>query len=125
MIFAFEDDGTLSVHDTEADVQREYEGVDVADHAYSFFSEQGQFLEPIFVAPNKRGKVLGLLEWVESGTYRLAPDPSAAEESFALALSKTSVLNPNRWFASLAEVKSAMARKGVVVEVIPQRPDGT
>ena len=125
MIFAFADDGTLSVYDTEAEVQRECEGVDVENRVYSFYNEYGVFLEPVFVAPNKRGKALGLVAWVESGTYKLTPDPAAKEDSFALALFETSVLNPNRWFSGLVELKSAMASKGVVVEVIAPRAGET
>ena len=125
MIFAFEDDGTLSVHDTEADVQREYEGVDVENRLFSFYNECGVFLEPVFVAPNKRGKTFGLLEWVASGVYKLVPNPSAEEDSFALALFETSILNPNPWFSSLGELKSKLSQKGVVVEFVPPNDAGT
>jgi hypothetical protein len=118
MIFAFAEDGTLSVHETEADVQREYEGVDVENRVFSFYNEDGVFLEPVFVSPNRRGKTLGLLEWVASGVYKLVPRPLAEEDSFALALFETSILNPNPWFQSLVELKSKLSQKGVVVEFV-------
>jgi hypothetical protein len=43
------------------------------------------------------------------------PNPSAVEDSFALALHETSVLEPNRWYASLDDLKAALAARGVAV----------
>jgi hypothetical protein len=116
MIFAFVDDGTLEVYDTLAEVQSEFEGVDVESGAVHFYDKKGIYLEPRFTTPNRSGKIIGQLSWVASGTYDLVPNPNAEQDSFARALYKTAVLNPNPWFPSLEALKSSLASQGVVVE---------
>jgi hypothetical protein len=59
------------------------------------------------------------LHWVESGTYELVEDRAAEEDSFALALFETQLLEPNPWFASIDQLKSALSAKGVTVEYQP------
>ena len=125
MIFAFAEDGTLTIHETEADVQREYEGIDVENGVCSFYDDRGVFLEPQFVVPNQRGKTLGLIEWSVSGAYKLVPNPTADEDPFAVALFETSVLNPNPWFATIGELKSHLAQRGVAVELVGPNAHGT
>jgi hypothetical protein len=100
MIFAFLEDGTLEVLESEADAQRDYERIDVESGTVRLYDEAGVFLEPR----------------IESGTYKLVPNPNAHEDSFALALYETAVLQPNRWFSSLDELKKALASRGVEVE---------
>ena len=117
MVFAFLEDGTLVVHATPSDATREYEGIDVESGVVRFYDETGTFLEPRFTTPNRQGKTLGLIPWVESGTYELVPNPSAEADSFALALHETSVLEPNPWFGSLDELKTTLAARGVVVTI--------
>ena len=117
MIFAFLEDGTLQILETEAEAQREFEGIDVESGTVRFYDESGVYLEPRFTVPNRRGKTFGLLSWVESGAYELVPNPNAQQDSFALALYETAVLQPNRWFASLDELKLALAARGVDVEL--------
>ena len=48
------------------------------------------------------------------------PAPGADVDSFALALYETQVLVPNKWFASLEDLKAALSAKGVPVEVAPK-----
>src|SRR5687767_13316562 len=106
MIFAFADDSTLSVYENPADAIRDFEGIDVESGVVRFYNDAGVYLEPRFITPNRTGKLLGLFGWVVSGSYELVENPSAGEDSFALALLETQTLNPNRWFASLDQVKS-------------------
>lgn len=117
MVFAFLEDGTLVVHESAADAIRQYEGIDVESRVVRFYDESGTYLEPRFTTPNRTGKTLGLFRWVVSGTYELVPNPSAGEDSFALALHETSVLEPNRWFASLDDLKAGLAARGVAVNL--------
>jgi hypothetical protein len=115
MIFAFLEDGTLEVHEDLTSVQREYEGVDVENGVVHFYSEDGVYLEPHFIVPNRRGKLLGFLGWVTSGVFQLIPNAKAEQDSFALALHETSSLAPNRWFTSLEHLKSELSAKGIAV----------
>jgi hypothetical protein len=117
MVFAFLEDGTLQVHAATADAIREYEGIDVESGVVRFYDEAGTYLAPRFTTPNRTGKTLGILPWVVSGSYELVPDPAAREDSFALALHETSLLQPNPWFATLDALKTALAARGVVVEL--------
>ena len=117
MIFAFVEDGTLQLLESEEDARRQFECIDVESGVVHFYDESGTFLEPRFTVPNRTGKWLGMLSWVESGTFHLVPNPDAAHDSFALALFETTALNPNRWFSSLEELKSALSARGVDVEL--------
>ena len=82
-----------------------------------FFDENGRRLKPHFTVPNRSGKYLGIIRWVESGVYELVPDPDPAADSIEIALGETSLMEPNRWFASLDEVRAALSAKGVVGHV--------
>ena len=115
MVFAFLEDGTLEVHAAAADAVRQYEGIDVESGVVRFYDESGVYLEPRFTTPNRSGKTLGLIPWVESGSYELVPNPSAPHDSIALALHETSILQPNPFFANLDDLKAALAARGVVV----------
>ena len=117
MIFAFLDDGTLWILEGEADAQGQFEGIDVESGVVHFYDESGTYLEPRFSVPNRTGKWLGILSWVESGAFHLVPNPSAEHDSFALALYETAILLPNRRFSSLEELKAALSKRGVEVEL--------
>jgi hypothetical protein len=56
VVFAFVEDGTLSVYETATDAIRQYEGIDVEDGVVHFYDEKGTYLEPRFSTPNKRGR---------------------------------------------------------------------
>jgi hypothetical protein len=122
VIFAFVEDGTLHVYEMAQEAIRAYEGIDVESGVVRFHDESGVYLEPRFIHPNQRGKLLGIFKWVESGAYDLVANPAAEEDSFALALYETRILDANPWFTSLGELKSALAAKGVEVEWRGGRP---
>jgi hypothetical protein len=115
MIFAFLDGGTLEIHEDLASAQREHEGIHVEEGVVHFYNELGVYLEPKFIVPNRRGKLFGLIDWTSSGVFHLVPNAKAQQDSFALALHKTCLLAPNRWFDSLEQLKSELSAKGVVV----------
>ncbi len=116
LVFAFDEDGLLSVFENVAAAVREFEGVDVASGTVKFYAEDGTFLEPRFLAPNKRGKLLGLMPWVVSGTYDLIANQKADEDSFALALLESHGIQKNPWFSSLQHLKEQLRSKGVMVD---------
>ena len=117
MLFAFAEDGELHIHESVADAARQWEGIDVESGVVHFYDENGTYLEPKFITPNRRGKLLWLFNWIESGTYDLVPNPTATEDSFALALYETKILSTNTWFTSLEQLKAALSSKGVAVEL--------
>jgi hypothetical protein len=117
MIFAFGDDGGLTVHGSADDAVRDWEGIDVESGAVHFYDQHGTYLEPRFIKPNRRGKWLGLIRWTESGVYELVANPGANEDPFALALFETRFLNPNKWFSSMEQLKTTLSAQGVPVEL--------
>ncbi len=122
MIFVFVEDGTLEIVADVAEARRNYEGVDVENEVVRFFNEQGQFMEPNFIKPNRYGKILWLLNWCESGEYELIPNPNCNTDSLGLSLSETEVLMPNKWFKDLDEVKQYFEKQGINLELKPEEP---
>jgi hypothetical protein len=119
VIFAFVEDGMLEVHEDLLAVQQAHEGIDVESGTVHFYDAAGTYLEPHFTIPNRKGKTLGILRWVESGMFQLVANPQAEQISFALALSETRSLAPNRWFKSLDQLKVELSAKGVAIEFLP------
>ena len=106
MIFVFIEDGTLDVIDSEEEALREYEGVDVENRVFEFYSEDGVYLIPQFTIPNEYSSLFfGFFQSVVSGVFTLVPDPNANEDSFEAMLCETTFLNENKFFNSLDEVK--------------------
>ena len=103
MIFAFGDDGVIRVHESEADVQREWEQPDVESRAVVFYGEDGRWLRPEFAQPNKKN----LFGFVTVGTYRLVAgdDPPPEIDPIDIALSEAVGLEPNPHFASVAAIR--------------------
>ena len=65
MIFAFTEDGVLEILESAAQACTRYEGVDVDAGAVQFYDADGRPLVARFSAPNRSGRLLGLLPWVE------------------------------------------------------------
>ena len=82
VIFAFVEDGTLEIYGSAAEAIRANEGIDVEDRVVHFYDENGVYLEPRFSTPNRRGKLFGLIGWVQSGVYELVANPDADEDPF-------------------------------------------
>lgn len=119
MIFVFVEDGTLDVIGDVAEAQRNYEGIDVESDAFIFYDEDGNYLKPHFIVPNKTGRLLGLFPWVKSGIFELVPTKntdSFREDPIWLKLYESQQINPNPWFKTLDEVKQYLRDKGVKVE---------
>jgi hypothetical protein len=104
MIFVFIEDGALDVIANLEEAQRNYEGIDVESGVFQFFDEKGIYLEPQFTEPNRTGRFLGIIKWVESGKFNLVPQ-TETDEDINLYLAETSEINPNPFFSSLDEVR--------------------
>ena len=105
MIFVFVEDGSLEIVSDIDDGRKNCEGIDVESSVFQFFDENGQFLEPRFTKPNKKGRFLGIFEWIESGEFELVPADQSISENIFDYLNETSDLKPNLWFSSLDEVR--------------------
>ncbi len=116
MIFAFLEDGTLELIADADEARRTYEGVDVEAGVVQFYDEQGNPLQPRFSVPNRRGRALGLISWVESGVYDLEPATDPAIDSFAMALAEAVSLAPNPWFDTLAALRIHVGARGLGAE---------
>lgn len=105
MIFVFVDDGTLEIIASPQEARRNYEGIDVERGSFRFFDEHGAPLEPRFTQPNRTGRLLGIISWVESGDFELVPAPASGEDNIFEHLLEVNQLEPNPWFKDLDEVK--------------------
>jgi hypothetical protein len=108
MIFALDETNTLFVFSSEAEIQREFEGVDIGEGVYRFFDDSGKPLITEFTVPNRKGKILGLVGWVQSGTYRLLPTSDISIPRLPQLLSTVSEIGmkPNRHFPDLQTVRN-------------------
>jgi len=104
MVFVIAEDNTLSVCEDMESMQGEFEGIDVEDGVYMFFDEKGAALKAEFTVPNQRGRF-----WVLSGTYTLVPDPEN-KTSLEDLLTKPQVLERNRYFESIEDIKKFLSR---------------
>ena len=75
MLYAFLEDSTLEIVEDVVEARRRYEGIDVESDVVRFFDENGRRLKPNFTVPNRSGKYLGIIRWVESGVYDLCRIP--------------------------------------------------
>lgn len=120
MIFAFLEDGTLRILASSAEVTDQFEAADVESGAVLFYDETGTYLEPRFAVARRHAGFLGWLGWRVAGdAYELHPNAAADQDSFAIALYETMTLAPNEWFASMEQLKSELATRGVPVEYQP------
>jgi hypothetical protein len=120
MIIAFIDDGTVEVCDDLAEAQREHEGIDVENGVVEFYSEDGSWLEPIFVEPNRRGTLPFGVGWVESGSFRLEPRPDRLDRPIWRAFARHRYAGKLGAFSSIADLQAHLAAGGVQVKP----PDG-
>ncbi|MBL7662722.1 hypothetical protein JNK13_08220 [bacterium] len=103
-IFVFLDDGTLDVVSPRGDLMGAYEGIDVGNGEYTFFDDQLRKMVANFTKPNREGKLLGFISWVQSGEYELKAEQPSKKE-FIYRLSFISSVNPNSWFKTIEEIR--------------------
>ena len=116
LTFAFVEGATLQVFADKAAAASEFEGIDVESRTVNFYDLDGAHLEPVFTAPNRQGKILGLIGWVTSGSYDLVRSSDSAHDSIALALHDTSLMEPNDFFSDLDQLREALRVRGVQVD---------
>lgn len=108
LVFAMAtDERGLFVFANESEATSYCEGLDVEAGGWFFWNSGGVPLEPEFLMPNTRGRFS-----VGNGRYRLiraAPDHHA---DLAGMLDGMALLEPNPFFASVAEVKAHLAGRG-------------
>jgi len=108
VIFAFAEDGTVSVY-ADLDALRGYcEGIDVESGTYVFYDEDGVWLRPRFIEPNRPG----WLGSIVSGRYLLEPAPTPADvDPIEVALAEASGLDANPWFRDLDALRAHVAAR--------------
>lgn len=110
MIFVFADDQTLRILNNIDEVQRDCEGIDVEEGIYKFFDEDGVFLEPYFIEPNKKSKILGSFGWAQSGVFDLNKSKDKTPYTIKEALDNAIAVETNMYFDSLATVQGFLTR---------------
>ena len=108
MIFALDETNALYVFNSEAELQREFEGVDVEAGVYRFFDGSGKPLVAEFVISNRSGKIFGPVGLVQSGTYRLFPASDISIPHLSHILNTVSGIEPNRYFSDLQAVRNVL-----------------
>lgn len=103
MLFVIAEDGMVAVLENEIAAERRYEAIDVENGVFSFYAEDGSWLKPRFVRPNKR-RLFGFV--VENGEYKLelASGEDPVMDTFEVAIAEVRGMEPNRYFSSLSEI---------------------
>ena len=107
IIFAFGEDGLLSVFDDLKALQLECEGIDVESGVWDFFNYKGEPIKPNFVTPNIVKKHLfGLISSVESSqNFLFVLEENNSEPNLKSVLETIVGLEDNNHFSNIAEVK--------------------
>jgi hypothetical protein len=107
MIFAFVEDGTVEVLESETAAQT-WEPIDVESRVVVFYADDGTWLEPRFTRPHRHS----LLGWVlEQGAFELVRNPTSdpAIDPIDVALSEAVALEPNPYFRTIEEIRRHVA----------------
>ena len=103
MVIIVAEDGMVKVVETVEEAER-YESIDVENNVFVFYDEQGRWLRPRFIAPN-RYRFFGFI--LDQGTFVLEPsvelDP--AIDPLPLALAEARYLEPNQYFKDLTVLR--------------------
>ena len=103
MIFAFVEGGTVEVLDGPGAATK-YEPIDVESFVFVFYDEDGTWLKPRFIKPNRR-RFFGFV--LEQGSFEVerSADLDPAIDPFSVALSEAVRLEPNKYFSSLEAIR--------------------
>lgn len=106
MIFVFGEDHTLEILSTLEEVENKYDAFDVECKVFEFFDENGHYLKPKFVVPNKTVKKWFIFNRIVSGKYKLElSEHSEFNQPLDWALGQTIEMRPNAFFNTLNEAK--------------------
>jgi hypothetical protein len=108
MVFVFAEDGTLEVIDNK-ELAQQYVPIDVASGAFVFYDEDGTWLEPKFTKPPLHLWRLVL----KQGAFELVRNSilDGTVDSFEVAIKEAVALKPNKFFGTLDEIASHVARR--------------
>src|SRR5258705_699107 len=114
MIIVFADDQTVTVLPDMESVRGDCEAIDVEEGAFRFFDELGRSLVPRFIVPVRRTSLLFGIKLMGGGNFELDLDPHDQGSAFETALMNVVAIEPNRWFATIADLAHYVAenRKG-------------
>jgi hypothetical protein len=93
MIFALAEEGTLFVKADLSEAQRDFNALDVESEVFRFFNEDGRSLEPVFIRPNRKRRILGLFskwDWY----LRTSPRFCSPRDPIDIALAKLAERRP-------------------------------
>jgi hypothetical protein len=108
MVFAFEDDSTLSVYADADAAAGDHEPIDVEQGSVVFFADDGSRLRPRFTKLNRR-RLFGLV--VAQGAFVFEESTDPVPGDIEDALQRTTSVNPNPYFASLEAVREHLAAR--------------
>ena len=108
MIFAFVQDGTLSVLAGLDEARRRFSASDVETDAVQFFDERGMPLAPSFPNRAKR-RVLGIVVGESAGPFELAPATADGAERLDDVLGEVHVVMGGPRFATVDDVRAHLA----------------
>jgi hypothetical protein len=108
---AFADDQTVQVLPDMASVRGECEAADVESGTFRFFDELGRSLIPRFIVPVRRTSLLFGIKLVGGGNFELDLNPQDQGSAFETSLANVVAIEPNRWFATIADLVSYVAEK--------------
>jgi hypothetical protein len=114
MILAFIEDGTLEVLADLDEARRHFDPADVESGVVAFYDGRGHPLHARFPHRSER-RVLGFRVDADLGPFELVPGAPGATSAAAPvgdAIASASAMTPNRWFASLEEVRAHFAAGG-------------
>jgi hypothetical protein len=108
MVFAFEDDSTLSVYSDVDAAARDHEPIDVEQGSVVFFADDGTRLHARFTKPNRR-RLFGFV--IDQGAFVLEESTEPVADDIDDALQRTTSVNPNPYFVSLEAVRDHLAAR--------------
>lgn len=123
MIFVFNEEHNLDVVENKEVACSKYPGLALDSGYYVFYDEDGNYLSPHFIVPNRRIGILnffGIFFWDKNGEYELYHDPEISKREdpiwYMLSDYEGCKLNPNKYFQTLEELKTYLRAKGVIVD---------
>ena len=109
MIIVFADDQTVTVLPGIESVRGECEAIDVESGEFRFFDELGRRLIPRFTTPVRHTSLPFGIELVGGGDFELDLDSNDQGSAFESSLANAVEIEPNRWFATIADLASHVA----------------
>jgi hypothetical protein len=109
MIFAFLDDGAVSVVADEVAARRTFEAIDVENRDVVFYGEDGTWLKPRY-RPRERSFVRRVFD---HGDFELtaSSELDGSTKPFDVAILSATAIEPNPFFDSIEAIKRHVASR--------------